>query len=106
MNGAPPEHIRAAGGAVQALPMTYGKVTEGMSETRWPLAHPAGARAHGDLKRTAAAVLAAVTATALAGYGLAWLRFRSESIAAPAIAHASLNGAAYLAARFVVRAAS
>jgi CAAX protease family protein len=68
--------------------------------------NPAGARAHGDLKRTAGAVLAAVTATTLAGYGLAWLRFRSESIAAPAVAHASLNGAAYLAARFVVRAAS
>jgi uncharacterized protein len=65
----------------------------------------AGARSHGNLKRTAAAVLAAVTATTLAGYGLAWLRFRSESIAAPAVAHASLNGAAYLAARFVVRAA-
>ena len=68
--------------------------------------NPAGACAHGDLKRTAAAVLAAVTGTTLAGYGLAWLRFRSESIAAPAVAHASLNGAAYLAARFVVRAAS
>jgi uncharacterized protein len=67
--------------------------------------NPAGARAHGNPMRTVGVVLATVTATTLAGYGLAWLRFRSESIAAPAVAHASLNGAAYLAARFVVRAA-
>ncbi len=63
--------------------------------------NPAGARVHGNPMRTAGAVLAAVTATTLAGYGLAWLRFRSGSIAAPVVAHASLNGAAYLAARFV-----
>ncbi len=66
--------------------------------------NPAGARAHGNPRRTAGAVLAAVTATTLAGYGLAWLRFRSGSIAAPVVAHAALNGAAYLAARFVVGA--
>ncbi len=60
--------------------------------------NPAGARA----KRTGGAVLAAVTSTALAGYGLAWLRFRSGSLAAPAVAHAALNAAAYLAARSVV----
>jgi uncharacterized protein len=63
--------------------------------------NPAGARAHGT-KRTGGAVLVAVTSTALAGYGLAWLRFRSGSLAAPAVAHASLNGTAYLTARFVV----
>ena len=68
--------------------------------------NPAGARVHGNPKRTAGAVLAAVTATTLAGYGLAWLRFRSGSLAAPAVAHASLNATAYLAARFAVRAAS
>ncbi len=50
----------------------------------------------------AVAGLANVTATTLAGYGLAWLRFRSGSLAAPAVAHASLNAAAYLAARFAV----
>jgi membrane protease YdiL (CAAX protease family) len=50
--------------------------------------------------RPTVAVLAAVTSTALAGYGLAWLRFRSGSLAAPAVAHASLNATAYLAARF------
>ena len=68
--------------------------------------NPAGARIHGNPMRTAGAVLATVTATTLAGYGLAWLRFRSGSIAAPVVAHASLNGAAYLAARFVVHTAS
>jgi len=68
--------------------------------------NPAGARAHGNPKRTVGAVLAAVTATTLAGYGLAWLRSRSGSIAAPAVAHVSLNATAYLAARFVVHAAS
>ncbi len=68
--------------------------------------NPAGARAHGNPKRTAVAVLAAVTSTALAGYGLAWLRFRSGSLAAPAVAHASLNATAYLAARFAVDTAS
>jgi uncharacterized protein len=68
--------------------------------------NPAGTRVHGNPKRTAGAVLAAVTATTLAGYGLALLRFRSGSLAAPVVAHASLNGAAYLAARFVVDAAT
>jgi uncharacterized protein len=68
--------------------------------------NPARARVHGNPMRTAGAVLAAVTATTLAGYGLAWLRFRPASIAAPVVAHASLNGAAYLAARFVVDAAT
>jgi len=67
---------------------------------------PAGARVHGNPMRTAGVVLATVTATTLAGYGLAWLRFRSGSIAAPLVAHASLNGAAYLAARFVTDAAA
>ncbi len=62
--------------------------------------NPAGARVHGSPVRTASAVLAAVTATTLAGYGLAWLRLRSGSLAAPVVAHASLNGAAYLAASF------
>jgi uncharacterized protein len=68
--------------------------------------NPAGARVHGNPMRTAGAVLATVTATTLAGYGLTWLRFRSGSIAAPVIAHASLNAAAYLAARFVVGVAA
>jgi uncharacterized protein len=68
--------------------------------------NPAGALAHGNPKRTGGAVLAAVTSTAVAGYGLAWLRFRSGSIAAPVIAHTTLNAVAYLAARSVVDAAS
>ena len=35
-----------------------------------------------------------------------WLRCRSGSIAAPVVAHATLNATAYLAARIVVHAAS
>ena len=66
---------------------------------------PAAAHVQGDPKRMAGVVLANVTATTLAGYGLAWLRFRSGSLAAPAVAHASLNTAAYLAARFAVHRA-
>jgi uncharacterized protein len=68
--------------------------------------NPAGARIRGNPKRTAGAVLAATISTTLAGYGLAWLRIRSGSLAAPVIAHAALNGAAYLAARFAIHAAS
>ena len=66
--------------------------------------NPAGARVRGNPMRAVGVVLATVTATTLAGYGFAWLRFRSGSIAAPLVAHASLNGAAYLAARFVIDA--
>ena len=67
---------------------------------------PAAAHVQGDPKRMAGIVLATVTATTVAGYGLAWLRFRSGSLAAPAVAHASLNAAAYLAARFAVHGAA
>ena len=68
--------------------------------------NPAGAFAHRDPKHLGGAILGAVASTALAGYGLAWLRFRSGSLAAPAVAHACLNASAYVAARFVVDAAS
>ena len=67
---------------------------------------PAAAHVQGDPKRMAGLVLANVTATTVAGYGLAWLRSRSGSLAAPAVAHASLNGIAYLAARFAVYGAA
>jgi membrane protease YdiL (CAAX protease family) len=46
----------------------------------------------------AGAVLGVVLATMAAGYGLAWLRDRSGSLAAPVIAHAALNDLAFLAA--------
>ncbi len=68
--------------------------------------NPAGAFAHRDPKHLGGAILGAVASTALAGYGLAWLRLRSGSLAAPAVAHACLNASAYLAARSVVDAAS
>ncbi len=46
-----------------------------------------------------AVVLGDVVATTVGGIGFGWLRLRSGSIAAPTIAHATLNGAAYLATR-------
>jgi CAAX prenyl protease-like protein len=68
--------------------------------------NPAAASVRRDPMRMGGAILAAVASTALAGYGLAWLRFRSGSLAAPAVVHASLNAIAYLAARSVVDTAS
>jgi membrane protease YdiL (CAAX protease family) len=49
------------------------------------------------------AVVGVVLATMGAGYGLAWLRDRSGSLAAPVVTHAALNGLAFLAARSVAR---
>jgi uncharacterized protein len=50
-----------------------------------------------------AAVGGVVLVTMAAGYGLAWLRDRSGSIAAPVVAHAALNGLALLGAWAVSR---
>jgi uncharacterized protein len=50
-----------------------------------------------------AAVGGVVLVTMAAGYGLAWLRDRSGSIAAPVVAHAVLNGVALLGAWAVSR---
>jgi membrane protease YdiL (CAAX protease family) len=44
-----------------------------------------------------------VLATMAAGYGLAWLRDRSGSLAAPIVAHAALNSFGYLGARVASR---
>lgn len=52
---------------------------------------------------TIAEVAAQVIVTAIAGAGFAWLRLRSNSIAAPALAHWAINGAAYIAGWLVVR---
>jgi CAAX protease family protein len=45
------------------------------------------------------AVLGDVAATTVGGLGFGWLRLRSGSIAAPVMAHAALNGSAYVATR-------
>lgn len=50
-----------------------------------------------------ASVGGVVLVTMAAGYGLAWLRDRSGSIAAPVVAHAALNGLALLGAWMVSR---
>jgi membrane protease YdiL (CAAX protease family) len=66
--------------------------------------HPARRQATGDavghqLVSTPAVVVGDVVATTIGGLGFGWLRLRSGSIAAPVLAHATLNGSAYLATR-------
>ncbi len=67
--------------------------------------HPERQRATGEvvghrLATGPAVVLGDVAATTIGGIGFGWLRLRSGSIAAPAIAHAVLNASAYVATRF------
>ena len=52
-------------------------------------------------RRAPVAVVVAgdVAATTIGGLGFGWLRLRSGSIAAPVMAHAALNGSAYVATR-------
>ena len=57
------------------------------------------------LARTGGAVLAAVAVTAAAGLGFSWLRLRGDSVLAPVVAHAAVNGSAFVAARLVARSA-
>jgi uncharacterized protein len=64
---------------------------------------PAGSAVAGDPVRTAGTVLASVAVTAVAGLGFSWLRFRGDSLVAPAVVHAALNGSAFAAARLVAR---
>jgi uncharacterized protein len=65
--------------------------------------NPAGTTVHDDPVRTAGAVVAAVLVTAAAGLGFGWLRFRADSVVAPAVAHACLNCSAFVAARLSTR---
>jgi uncharacterized protein len=67
--------------------------------------NPATSAVGGDPVRVAGAVLASVTVTAAAGLGFSWLRFRGDSVVAPAVVHAALNGSAFAAARLVARSA-
>jgi membrane protease YdiL (CAAX protease family) len=66
--------------------------------------HPARTAAAGEIVgdhggTAAAAVAGDVVATTIGGIGFGWLRLKSGSIAAPALAHAALNASAYAAAR-------
>ncbi|MGZ4755272.1 MAG: CPBP family intramembrane glutamic endopeptidase [Acidimicrobiia bacterium] len=66
--------------------------------------HPERQLASGDvvghrIATTPAVVVGDVVATAIGGLGFGWLRLKSGSIAAPAIAHAALNASAYVATR-------
>jgi membrane protease YdiL (CAAX protease family) len=66
--------------------------------------HPERTAATGDVvgqhgATTALTVVGDVAATAVAGLGFGWLRLRSRSVLAPALAHAALNASAYAATR-------
>lgn len=63
--------------------------------------NPIGSLVEGDWIRTTEAVIGAVAVTAAAGVGFSWLRLRANSVVAPIIAHAALNGAAFLGGRLV-----
>ena len=67
--------------------------------------NPVGDRVGDDPVRVGGAVLGSVLVTAAAGAGFAWLRFRADSVVAPAVAHASVNCLAFLGARLVARRA-
>ena len=67
--------------------------------------NPVGAVVGDDPARTGGAVLAAVAVTAAAGLGFSWLRLRGDSVLAPVVAHAAVNGSAFVAARLVARSA-
>jgi membrane protease YdiL (CAAX protease family) len=67
--------------------------------------NPAGSAVGADPVRVGGAVLASVVATAAAGLGFSWLRFRGDSVLAPVVAHATLNCSAFVAARLVARSA-
>jgi membrane protease YdiL (CAAX protease family) len=53
----------------------------------------------GGTRNKALAVAGVVAVTTIAGYGFAWLRDRSKSVAAPVVAHTALNSFAYLGGR-------
>jgi uncharacterized protein len=70
-----------------------------------PALHPERQRSSADLlghqiASAPAVVLGDVLATTVGGIAFGWLRLRSRSIVAPAMAHAALNGTAYVATRF------
>jgi uncharacterized protein len=66
--------------------------------------NPVGVAVGDDLVRTGGALLASALVTTAAGLGFSWLRFRGDSVVAPMVVHAALNGSAFVAARLVARA--
>jgi membrane protease YdiL (CAAX protease family) len=65
---------------------------------------PATEAMAGDPAGRAVGVAAAVAGTALAGLVFCWLRLRSRSLLAPALAHWACNGLGYTLAFLVLRA--
>jgi membrane protease YdiL (CAAX protease family) len=91
-------HSRLAATLISSLVFGFWHVLPTLDTIR---ANPAGSLVQGDALRTGGAVLVSVLVTAAAGCGFSWLRFRSDSLVAPILAHASLNSFAFIAARLV-----
>jgi predicted Abi (CAAX) family protease len=68
--------------------------------------NPGTRHTKGDHLRTAAVVAMACTATAAAGLGFSWLRFRSGSVLAPVLAHIAPNAVGFLGGWAVSRLTS
>jgi uncharacterized protein len=66
--------------------------------------NPAGRRVSGSFRVLAATLGGGVLMTAAAGFGLARLRDRTGSLAAPAVVHGALNSLAYLGSVWISRA--
>jgi membrane protease YdiL (CAAX protease family) len=95
-------HSRARAAAVSSVLFGLWHVLPTLDTLRL---NAAAAAARGDPARTGAVVAASVAVTAVAGLGFSWLRFRGDSLVAPAVVHAALNSATFAAARLVARAA-
>jgi CAAX protease family protein len=96
-------HSRARAATVSSVLFGLWHVLPTLETLR--LNQAAGAAARDDPARTVGAVLASVAVTAVAGLGFSWLRFRGDSVVAPAVVHAALNSSAFVAARLVARSA-
>ena len=93
-------HPRARATAVSSLLFGLWHVLPTLETLRL---NAAGAVARDHPAGPGAAVAASVAVTALAGAGFSWLRFRGDSLVAPVVVHAALNGSAFAAARLVAR---
>jgi uncharacterized protein len=95
-------HSRARAAAVSSVLFGLWHILPTLDTLRL---NAAGSAVRDDPVRTAVAVAASVAVTAVAGLGFSWLRFRTDSLAAPTIVHAALNSSAFAAARLVARTA-
>lgn len=98
-------HTHRRGRAVSSTAIAFG-LWHIVPALRSHSTNAAGARLADRVGGRAATVTATVIVTATTGAGLAWLRLRSRSIAAPIVAHAGVNLAGLVAAAWVARRGS